>query len=96
MWDKILKTFGLHQNKHGYGRRYGKKYGLLEMCGVLRVTMNYTNASQPSKPLSRRYRQIYNSVLLLLINFVSHTVLNNRIIIHDKLEQASKEAGSNS
>jgi len=36
-----------------------------------------------------------NSVLRLLINFVGHTVLNNRITIHDKLEQASKEVRSN-
>jgi hypothetical protein len=58
MWDKILKKFGLHQNKHDYGRRYGKKHGLPEMCGVLRVMTDYTNASRSLKPLSKRNRQI--------------------------------------
>ena len=58
MWDKIFKEFCLHQNKRDYGGRHGKKHGLLEMCGVLRVTVGYTNSSHPLKPLSRHNRQI--------------------------------------
>jgi hypothetical protein len=48
MWDKILKKVGPNQNKCDFGRKYGKKQGLFEMCGVLRITMDYTNASCPS------------------------------------------------
>jgi len=58
MWDKILKKYGLLQNKRDYGRRYEKKRGLLKMCGVLRVMMDYTNASHTLNPLSRGNRQI--------------------------------------